>query len=439
MKAFTEALPVKSPETRGEPVPLVVDLDGTLLKTDLLLETLLVLLKKNPGCIFQLLLWWLKGKAYFKHQIAARTSLDAGSLPYQANFVDYLRAQRAAGRTIVLATASDAKPAREIADHLQLFDHVLASDGVTNLAGGIKRDRLVSQFGEKGFDYAGNESRDLAIWASARKAIVVNPSPRVRLRVSRNAEVERVFEDRRRTLADYARPLRSGHWLKNMLVFVPVLAAHRINEIDLLLKSLVAFFVFGLFASAGYFINDLFDVAADRRHPTKRLRAFASGNLPLAYGMAMAVLLAAVGVLVSAVASYHVLEIALAYFGLTLAYSLYCRNVVILDVIILAGLYSMRIVAGCVATAIWPSDWLLAFSTFLFFSLALVKRYGELAVMRRIDADGAKARAYEASDGELLAAMGIASGYLAVLVLALYINTGAAQSLYGHYEFIWFL
>jgi 4-hydroxybenzoate polyprenyltransferase len=323
-----------------------------------------------------------------------------------------------------------------VADHLKLFDSVFASDGITNLSGASKRNRLVNEFGEKGFDYAGNHRHDRAVWASARKAIVVSPSSRTG--VARAPRVDCVFEDRRRGLVDHLKPLRPQHWLKNILIFVPLIAAHRLFETALLEKAVLAFVAFGCFASSGYLLNDLFDLAADRHHPHKRLRPFASGDLPLSYGVSTIPVLVGLGCVIGLLVSPLFLAVLSIYLCLTATYSFYLRKVVLLDVIILAGLYSMRIMAGSAAVAIWPSHWLLAFSTFLFFSLALVKRYGELVIVRTVDGDGATARGYELDDGELLAAMGIASGYLAVLVLALYINSDTAQALYGRYQLIWF-
>ncbi|MGA2877429.1 MAG: UbiA family prenyltransferase [Bryobacteraceae bacterium] len=388
------------------------------MRTDLLLESLLALLKQKPLCVFILPLWLLKGKAYFKRQIARRVSLDVGTLPYRQDLVDYLKVQRAQGRTIVLATGCDMQIARQVADHLKLFDSVFASDGITNLSGESKRKRLVNEFGEKGFDYVGDHRNDRAVWASAREAIVI--------------------EDRRRSLVDYLKSLRPQHWLKNILVFVPLIAAQRFFETALLEKAFLAFVAFGCFASSGYLLNDLFDLAADRIHPHKRLRPFASGDLPVKYGLLMMPVLVGLGCMFGLLVSPLFLGTALIYLALSLTYSFHLRKVALLDVIILAGLYTMRIMAGSAAVAIWPSHWLLAFSTFLFFSLALVKRYGELMIMRKVDGDGATARGYELDDGELLAAMGIASGYLAVLVLALYINSDTAQALYQRYQLIWF-
>jgi len=439
MNAVAEARPASAAKESVPSPALVVDLDGTLVKTDLLLEAVLVLLKQKPWYAFCLPLWLIKGKAYFKQQIARRVSLDVGVLPYREEVLDYLKEQRAQGRRLVLATGGDMRIAGLVADHLGLFDEVLASDGEINLSGASKRDRLVKEFGEKHFDYAGNGRHDLAVWACARKAILVNPSPRVRSRAAKVAQVECVFEDPEKGQAGYLKPLRLQHWLKNILVFVPLLAAHRFDEIGLLGKLLLAFASFGCFASSGYLVNDLLDLPADRHHPSKRFRLFASGDLPLSYAFRMIPALAALGCVLATIVSRPFLEVVLSYFALTLTYSLYLKRVALLDVILLAGLYTMRIMGGAAAVAIWPSHWLLAFSTFFFFSLALVKRYGELVIMRKIDGDHAKARGYELDDGELLAAMGVASGFLAVLVLALYINTDKAQDLYGRYQLIWFL
>ncbi len=419
--------------------PMVVDLDGTLVKTDLLIETVITLLKQAPWRILCLPFWLLRGRAYLKQQVAKRVSLDVALLPYRPELLDYLKAQRAQGRTIVLATSADKAIALRVAEHLNLFDSVLSSDGSTNLSGELKRELLVSKFGEKGFDYAGNGREDLIVWASARQAIAVNPGRRVRSGMAHLENISRAFEGPQTGIRERVKVLRPQHWLKNLLVFAPLLAAHRLNELTLLGHLLVGFLALGLIASSTYMINDLLDLPSDRRHPNKRLRPFAAGDLPLTYALVMIPVLFALGCLAAILVSRLFLCAALAYFALSLTYSLFVRRIVILDVLFLAGLYTLRILAGSAAVSIWPSHWLLALSTFLFFSMALVKRYGELVVMKRIDGEGAKARAYELSDAELLASMGIASGFLAVLVLALYINSDKAQVLYAHYQLMWFL
>ena len=419
--------------------PLVVDLDGTLVKTDLLLESLFSLLRQAPLCLFALPFWLLQGRAHLKREIASRVRLDIALLPYRTALLDQLRAGHENGRSIVLATASDELLARQVADHLQLFDSVLASDGSTNLSGKRKRERLVSQFGERGFDYVGNGNIDLAVWSSARKAIVVNPNPGLLRAAGRVAPVESLFDDHRPSLAEYLKALRPQQWLKNVLVFVPVFAAHVFNEPELMLKSLLAFAAFSCCASSGYLFNDLLDLSADRHHPRKRLRPFASGRLPLAYGLIMVFVLFFLGCALAAFGSRLLVWVVLGYLALTLAYSLYIKTLALVDCLVLAGLYTLRIIGGATAVEIWPSEWLLAFSMFLFISLALVKRYDELVVMRSVDGDHATARGYEISDAELLASSGTASGYMAALVLALYIASDTGRALYRRPEFMWLL
>jgi 4-hydroxybenzoate polyprenyltransferase len=430
MEAARELVRARS-ESRS-PV-LVVDLDGTLLKTDLLLESAVALLKQAPRLVFCLPLWLLKGKAYLKAQIARRVSLDVSVLPYRDEILGYLTRQRAEGRWIVLATGADEESAQQVADHLKLFDMVLASDGITNLSGKAKRNRLVSEFGDKGFDYVGNDRHDLAVWSSARNAIVVNPSSLLRSCVARRAHVDSTFNDGRKGFIDYLKALRPQHWFKNLLVFVPLLAAHRADEINLVAKTLLAFGAFACFASGGYLINDLLDLSSDRRHPRKRFRPFAAGDLSLSYALRTIPVLVGLGCMIGALVSPFFVALALIYFALSVTYSLYIRQIVLLDVIVLAGLYVLRIIGGSASVNIWPSPWLLAFSTFLFFSLALVKRYSELAL------NHVKARGYEPGDQEILSSMGVASGYVAILVMALYINTDTAHHLYKRYQMLWLL
>jgi len=374
-------------EARATTWPLVVPLEGVLGKTNLLLEYLLVLLKRNPLCALLLPVWFFQGRAYFEQQVIRRVTLEASLLPYRQGVVAHLKAERAQGRSLLLATTHDVHFAWQVANHLNLFDVAFASHK----------------------------------------------------RVAISQEIRELLEPRKRTFWDYLRPLRLRHWLKNVLLFVPVVAAHRFLEPVMLEKTALAFLAFGCCASSGYLVNDLLDLAADRRHPQKRLRPFASGELSLGYGMVLVPILAGLGCLMGWLVSPMLLGALLLYMVLSATYSFWMRQVELLDVIALAGLYTMRILAGSAAVAITLSNSLLAFSTFLFFSLALVKRYGELAVMRSVDGDNAKARGYQLNDEELLASMGIASGYLSVLVLALYINSATARLLYGRYQLMWLL
>jgi 4-hydroxybenzoate polyprenyltransferase len=419
--------------------PLVVDLDGTLVKSDLLVEALVALIKRNPLYVIVIPFWLLKGRAFLKRQINQRIILDVSVLPYHRELLNHLKIQHTQGRPLILATGNDERIARQVADHLDLFDRVLASDGVVNLSRQTKRVRLVTEFGEKGFDYAGNGRGDVEVWASARKAIIVNAPERVSRRVVRITDVERVFDGRGGQLKSYIRALRIHQWLKNLLVFVPLMLAHQYSERDLLFKAFLAFLAFGLSASSVYLINDLADLSADRHHPRKRIRPFAAGEFSLFWGLASAPLLFGLSILVARFLPLPFLGMLLLYFFLNLGYSFTIKRIVLLDVIVLAGLYTMRIMAGSASVAIWPSAWLLGFSTFLFLSLALVKRYAELVLMHGLGGGNIQVRGYQVIDKELLASLGAGSGYVAVLVLATYISSGAAEILYTRHEFIWFL
>jgi 4-hydroxybenzoate polyprenyltransferase len=421
----------------GASVPLAIDLDGTLIQTDSLIESMLTLFKRNPLLVFALLVWAAKGKAHLKRQVASRVALDVSSLPYHMGLLTYLQDQHHRNRSLTLATGADECIARQVADYLQIFDRVMASDGRTSLSGAAKRDRLVAEFGSGGFDYVGNSRKDLCVWQAARRALLVGSPTGIKNTGARLSNVERIFEVRAADWRVWLRPLRLYQWVKNILVFVPLAAAHRFHDVGLLVSGCVAFLSFGLCASSVYILNDLLDLPDDRRHPRKRSRPFASGILPLPAGLGMTPLLLGLSIAVGLVLPRSFLLMLGIYYGLTLAYSLRLKKIVILDVIVLAALFTVRMMAGSAAVAIWPSSWLLALSMFLFMSLALVKRYAELITMRIAHGPGARARGYVLSDAELLATMGIASGFTAVLVLVLYITSGPAQLYYGRLQAIW--
>jgi 4-hydroxybenzoate polyprenyltransferase len=418
-------------------IPLVVDLDATLVKANLVIESFMILLKDRPECLFAVPVWLLLRREFLREEIGRRISLDARFIPYRAELLEYLRGQLAKGRSVVLTTDVDEQLARKVASHLRIFASVMPTDGRC-VSSELKRERLVNAFGEKGFDYVANGSGDLAVWCAARKAVLINPSRQLLRMVSRVTEVQDVLEDRPAPIRDYWNALRPSHWLKNCLVFVALFEGHRFNEPALLGKAVLAFVALCLCASSGYLVNDVFDLWADRRHPQKRQRPFASGLLPLSYAITMAPALLVLSCALSALVSPVLLGTLLLYFTLSLAYSLYLKRVALLDVIVLASLYTLRILSGAAVVGGWPSEWLLAFSMFLFLSLALVKRYDELVVMRSVDGDRAKAREYLGSDAELLASMGAASGFTAVLALALYSWESSAH-VYGRHELVWFL
>jgi 4-hydroxybenzoate polyprenyltransferase len=369
-----------------------------------------------------------------KQQLAARVTLDPASLPYHAEFLPWLRKQKSSGRKLVLATASDLKLAQLVADHVSLFDEVLASDGKTNLRSGNKLKLLTEKFGERGFDYAGNSSADFAVWRGSHEAVVVNASPMVAKKAAACATINRVFAPEAGLSRSFLRSLRPHQWVKNLIIFIPAVAAHKLGDAPLLLRDAWAFAAFCLCASGVYVINDLVDLDSDRQHPNKRNRPFASGNLPLPFGLVSGPLLLVAGVLLAAQLSWLFVEVTLAYVALTTAYSWWLKRVVLLDVFFLAGLYTMRLVAGSAATGIVNTSWLLMFSMFIFLSLALVKRYVELSDARETEGGKpvAAGRGYVARDLELVASLGTGSGFLAALVLALYVNNPQVTGLYAH-------
>lgn len=418
-------------------IALCIDCDGSLIRTDLLHESVFRLLKAAPWLLLLLPFWLLRGKAYLKERIAQRVSLDVSSLPMNEDVIALAREARAAGRYVVLATASHHVPAHALAAHLGLFDEVLATAGGVNLSGATKRARLVSRFGERGFDYVGNGHSDLAVWASARRAVVVSRSAALARAAAAVTTVERVIAPPRAGLRAYLRGLRLHQWLKNLLVFVPLVAAHHVHVRSELVQALLAFAAFSLCASAVYVLNDLLDLEADRRHVRKRQRPFAAGLIPVWHGALLIPLLLAAALTIAWWLPWAFAIVLAAYFASTLAYSLLLKRQVIVDVLLLAGLYTLRVIAGGAATAIMPSFWLLAFSMFLFLSLAMIKRYSELQLTLAQHKEGAAGRGYVVQDLPVLMSIGTGSGLVAVMVFALYINSPETHANYAQPLWLW--
>jgi 4-hydroxybenzoate polyprenyltransferase len=440
--------------------PLCVDLDGTLVKSDTLVDSTLALARQKPAALLQLPGWLMQGKAALKRHITANVNLDVVHLPYNQPLLAYLREQYAAGRPIYLATAADAALARRVADHLGIFAGVLASDGSVNLAGGNKLAAFRERFGDC-FSYIGNASPDLPLLihcsqqsANGSEAMVANPHGSLS-RSLRSAGVvpTQRFDDTTHGLKVWMRALRLHQWAKNVLIFVPLLLAH-VRGLGPLVGSLIAFFSFSLCASATYIVNDLLDIEADRKHHRKRKRPFASGDLSAITGCMVVglfllislVLAIALPRVVAAIDPIHALARPLSFlFWLavytvsTLAYSLRLKRVVLLDVIVLSGLYTVRILAGSAATGVLISPWLAGFSIFFFLSLAFVKRFAELESLRQRDAAPANGRGYLIADLEQLRALGSAAGYVSVVVLTFYISTLDAANLYSHTVRLWLL
>jgi 4-hydroxybenzoate polyprenyltransferase/phosphoserine phosphatase len=402
--------------------PLCVDLDGTLIRSDLLLESLLLLLKRNALYLLRVPFWLLAGRARLKDEIARRVELDASSLPFNEEFLEYLRRERSRGRTLVLATASNVRLAERVAEHLGIFDQVLASDGTVNRKGANKLSSIQALLKDAPFAYAGNSKADLPIWRHAREAVLVNPEADVAEKTMELTRVAHSFSDERPGPLDYLRMIRIHQWLKNLLLFVPLGLSHKVTDPVLLGQALLAFLAFSLCASSVYVLNDLLDLPSDRRHPSKCRRPLASGRIPVVTGLKLVPIFVVGAVLAASFVTVEFFVVLGCYFGLTLAYSVRLKRAALVDVIVLAGLYTLRIVAGAAAVSVPLSFWLLAFSMFLFLSLALVKRYTELQTLQKSELSPDSNRGYRTDDLEMLAQFGGASGYSAVLVLALYIN-----------------
>ena len=428
------------PETElSRKFPLCVDMDGTLLKTDSLIESIIVLLKSNALYLVMIFFWMLRGKAYLKCELARRVVLDVARLPFRSELLNYLREQRGAGRRLLLVTGAHMEVARRVADHLGLFDDVLATEGETNLTGEAKLQALIKLFGERGYDYAGNERADLIIWEHARTAIVVGASNRLLKRVQQRAHVGKVVDLSANPLRYIVRAIRPHQWVKNILLFVPLITSHQIVEGPLSLMAIIGFVAFSLCASSAYVLNDLLDMESDRQHPLKRERPFASGNLSPWWGIAMCPLLLVGGFGVAAVLPGRFVLLLAFYLVVSTAYSVSLKKRAIVDVFVLAGLYTIRIYAGSEAIDVIISPWLLAFSGFVFLSLAFIKRGSELVMTKESGGNSIHGRGYSVDDMQFVLSVGPASGYMACLVMALYVSSPDVVKLYSHPKILWLL
>lgn len=417
--------------------PLVVDLDGTLILTDMLHESSLKLLRDHPLELLKLPLWLIQGKARLKKELAERVQFDPSLLPYNEMLIEWLRLEKGRGRTLVLCTASDRSYALKIAQYLGLFHEVIATDGETNLAGKNKEQELVSRFGKVGFDYAGNSSADLPVWASASAAVVVNAPAALKAKAFKASRVVKVIDGPAQGLKVWLKALRVHQWLKNVLLFMPMVAAHQMGVLASWHSLLLAFLSFSLCASSVYLANDLLDLESDRLHPRKKRRPFASGALSAWKGVVATPCLLCFSLLIGWQVGMGFLLWLMVYFAITCAYSMGLKRIILLDCLTLAALYTLRVVAGAAALEMQLSFWLLAFSVFLFLSLAFIKRYAELEVQLHAGKQKINGRGYLTTDASLIQGMGVGAGYLSVLVLALYLNSEAVLKLYQTPEMVW--
>jgi 4-hydroxybenzoate polyprenyltransferase/phosphoserine phosphatase len=425
--------------THGK-VCLYVDLDGALCATDTLWESLLELARQRPVDLFRVPFWVLRGKATFKREVSNRVLPDIASLPIRPEVLAVLNERKAAGQGLVLATAADERIARALADRLDLFEAVLASDGQTNLAAENKL-AAVRQHAGGAFDYLGDSTADLPLLHECRQGYVAGPQDAVWQAAQAGRSGRPELTRLRPAVGGFkavVKALRPHQWAKNVLVGVPLLVSHQIENWAAVMQTALAFAAFSLIASAVYIINDLLDLPSDRAHPTKRNRPFASGAVPIPVGLVLGGALFGAGLLIAfATVNFGYGGMIVLYLAITTLYSTFLKRKLVLDVFILAGLYTIRILAGAVAIKVEPSEWLLAFSMFIFTSLAMLKRYTELKVWSSLNEKWPAGRRYTITDMDLFRSMGPASAYAAVLVFALYISSPNVTLLYQRPQLLW--
>jgi len=422
-------------------IPLLVDLDGSLFAGDTLFETLMLALRSQPWVLLLLPFWLMGGKANLKKQLAERVSLNVASLPYRQPVVDYLQAQAEAGREIILCTGSWHQLAEDIAALFPWISSVVATDDTRNLTGRVKAEWACSTYGERAYDYLGNEAKDLKVWRHARRAIVVGGESLAR-QAAEVCELEERFETPRLSFKLILKAMRIHQWAKNALVFVPLVTAHQVANLSLLVVAVVAFLSLGLCASATYLLNDLFDLESDRLHRSKCRRPLAAGllSIPQAVGLGVTLMAASAG-LASSLNIYFAAAL-LSYLVTTVLYSFKLKKLQTVDVLVLASLFTIRVMAGAAAIVVEVSFWLLCFSMFIFLSLAMVKRVAELLQTIHEEAAGDEkihGRGYFTQDVVILQSLGGASGFLAVFVFALYINSQEVIPLYAHPQLLWLM
>lgn len=422
-----------------EQAAICVDLDGTLIRTDLLAESLIAAVRTHPWVLFLLPFWFFKGRAVLKSKLARFLSLKPANLPYHEKLIEFLCEKRENGHSLYLTTAANVSLADLIAKHLNIFDGVLASDGDENNKGERKLRRIQALLQGKPFLYVGDSRDDLAIWKESSGAITVGASNSVRRALARTSvPVENTFERPRTRLRTWLKAIRMHQWSKNILVFIPLFLSHQFHGYQVL-NSVLGFLAFSACASTFYVINDLLDVEADRSHPRKCKRPFAAGDLKIQQGLGLVVAGFAAVIALSLMLPLPAKGLLLLYAAINLLYSGTLKQTLFLDVLVLAFLYTLRILFGAASENIAVSVWTLAFSIFLFLGLALIKRLTELMSAKGQNVERLARRAYMAADVSAIRSFASSALYLSVLVLALYINSPDVVQLYSRPQALWFV
>ena len=421
--------------------PLAVDLDGSLLRSDILYELILLLIKKKPYALFLILLWLLKGgKANVKKKLNRYFKLDITSLPYNSKIINYLIQKKKLGYKLILCTATYISIAKSINSHLKLFDEVYGTRGNKNLSGKNKADLLVNKFGKKKFDYVGNSKNDLEVWDKAKNGIIVNASKKLINNAKKITNIKRIFISKKIKFSDWNKLFRFHQWSKNLLLFLPLIFVFKDFNKYIINDLLFAFVSFSFCSSSAYIINDLFDLEKDRKHPWKCFRPFASGLVPIWVGFLLAPSLFFVSLFIAKLVSYEFLILLLIYFILTYLYSSILKNIIIIDGLILAFFYFIRVFAGFIVTNVKLSEWLLFFSFFLFLSLGFLKRFTDLKMQLKKNLkklNNQYSPPAVLNNLFLFRIIGIFAGFFSILILTYYINAQILLTFYTFPKIIW--
>lgn len=415
---------------------LAVDLDGTLLRSDLLYESACYKLSISFFYLFKIIKHLFAGKANLKARLAEGFEFDPALLPFRQPIVDFVERRRNAGAHTVLISASNQQLVSKIGEFLGCFDEAFGSDDKINLKGLKKANFLVDKYGVNGFDYIGDSIADIPVWKEADKVLIAGASKRVIKKVSDIFSYYECIDEPLNSKISYVKTLRPHQWLKNLLVFAPLIAAHSI-DLEEWFAGFIGFIAFNLISSSVYVLNDLLDLAADRQHPRKRIRPFAAGDVSIKFGLLTIPFLIFLGVIVASNLSLTFALVIVAYYVTTLFYSFFLKRRVLVDIFTLTGLYTLRVVAGAAATGLLLSPWIVAFCLFLFLALAAIKRQTELVSNLNLGQSGSIGRGYRVDDLLIIVMIALSSGCISVLVFALYINSPVVMGLYSSPWFLW--
>ena len=419
-------------------IPLCVDLDGTLVFSDTLQENLIKLLLHKPEYIFVIPFWFLKGIAFLKHKIASEIELKYSLLPYNIKIIEYIKQKKRSGCKIYLSTGANEKIALGVSKYLKCFDDIFASNEILNNVGKTKAEILIKKFGYQKFDYIGNSNNDIPALQSSKKGLLVNANKKTIIKVNKNLNIKTTVQKKNITIYSVLNLLRIHQWVKNLLLFLPIIAAHQLHNLDNVANLIIAFFSFGFCASAIYIINDLYDLENDRIHEIKRKRPFANGSISILTGLILIPILLTGSLLIGYFINQSFFICLIIYIIITTFYTIFFKRVPVLDCATLSILYTFRIVAGGIVVNVNPSFWLLHFSVFMFLSLAFVKRYLELINSSSKNNSELLGRGYYKSDIPVVLGIGLTSGFASIVILSLYMQSQTISKLYQTPEIIWF-